>query len=46
MSINKVLLVLFFAACITLVVKAGSTHFTHYLDGKIDNQISKWADGK
>ncbi|WLS77054.1 hypothetical protein Q3V30_11135 [Erwinia pyri] len=46
MSINRVLLVLAFAACITLLLKAGTPHITHYLDGKIDSQITKWADGK
>ncbi|WP_167738427.1 hypothetical protein [Erwinia sp. QL-Z3] len=46
MSISRVLLVLAFAACIALLLKAGTPHLTDYLDGKIDSQITKWADGK
>ncbi|MBV4366360.1 hypothetical protein [Erwinia phyllosphaerae] len=46
MSINKVSLVLVFAVCIALLLETGSARITHYLDGKIDNQITKWADGK
>lgn len=46
MSISRVVLVLAFAACIALLLKAGTPHFTAYLDGKIDSQITKWADGK
>lgn len=46
MSLSRVLLVLVFAACMALLVKAGSGQFTHYLDDKIDNQITKWSDGK
>lgn len=46
MSISRVLLVLVFAACLALLIKAGSVHFTHYLDGRIDNQITRWAEGK
>lgn len=46
MSLSRVLLVLVFAACIALLLKAGSFRVTHYLDDKIDNQITRWADGK
>jgi len=46
MSISRVLLVLVFAACLALLIKAGSVQFTDYLDGRIDNQITKWAEGK
>ncbi len=46
MSLSRVLLVLIFAACIALLVKAGSVQITHYLDGRIDDQITKWADSK
>lgn len=46
MSISRVLMVLVFAACIALLLKAGTPHFTGYLDSKIDSQITKWADGK
>lgn len=46
MSISRVLLVLVFAACLALLIKAGSVHFTDYLDGRIDNQITRWAEGK
>ncbi|WP_313653429.1 hypothetical protein [Pantoea sp.] len=46
MSISRVLLVLVFAACLAMLVKAGSVHFIDYIDGKIDNQITKWADGR
>jgi len=46
MSISRVLLVLVFAACLAMLIKAGSVHFTDYLDGKIDNQITKWAESK
>ncbi|MGD9427336.1 hypothetical protein ACLHDD_20040 [Pantoea sp. NSTU24] len=46
MSISRVLLVLIFAACLAMLIKAGSVHFTDYLDGRIDNQITKWAERK
>lgn len=46
MSLSRVLLVLVFAACMALLLKAGSVHVIHYLDGKIDNQITRWADGR
>ncbi len=46
MTISRVLLVLAFAACIALLLKAGMPQFTDYLDTKIDSQINKWADGK
>ncbi|SFN30824.1 hypothetical protein SAMN05428971_0952 [Candidatus Pantoea varia] len=46
MSLSRVLLVLVFAACMALLVKAGSVQIIHYLDGRIDNQITKWADSK
>lgn len=46
MSLSRVLLVLVFAACMALLVKAGSGQFIHFLDDKIDHQITKWADGK
>lgn len=46
MSISRVVLVLAFAACIAVLLKAGTPHFTAYLDSKIDSQITRWADGK
>lgn len=46
MRLSRVFLVLIFAACIALLLKAGSFKVTHYLDDKIDNQITRWANGK
>lgn len=46
MSLSRVFMVLTFAACLALLLKAGSVHITHYLDDKIDHQITRWADGR
>lgn len=46
MSLSRVLLALVFTACMALLVKAGSGQITHYPVDKIDNQITKWSDGK
>jgi len=46
MILSRVLMVLVFAVCMTLLLKAVSVPIIHYLDGRIDNQITKWADGK
>lgn len=46
MSLSRVLLVLVFAACMALLLKAGSVQIMHYLDDKIDNQITRWAGGR
>jgi len=46
MSIRRVLLIVVFAACFALLLKAGSVQIGHYFDDKLDNQITKWVDGK